>query len=209
MFDFGFTEILVIGVVALVVLGPERLPEVARTAGKLFAQAQRYISDVKTEFNRETHLAEIKKLREEISSSASALKSSVTEIASSVDSQTRELNQTMKEVVGDDQKPDLYSTFNQSEATLTDEDVFAKPAVSAQPSSFVTNNPFGWNMPKQESTWQSQYIPRRYKQMATVDDLVQELEDLRQALAMPRKVMTGNNRRYAPRARVNRARIYR
>ncbi len=206
MFDLGFTEILVIGVVALVVLGPERLPEVARMAGKLFAQAQRYISDVKTEFNRETHLAEIQKLREEISSSASALKTSVTEITSSVDTQTRELNETMREVVDGEKKSDSYTEFNQSDATLKDEDVFAK---SAQPSSFVTNNPFGWNMPKQESTWQSQYIPRRYKQMATVDDLVQEIEDLRQALAMPRKPMSGNNRRYAPRARVNRTRIYR
>lgn len=206
MFDLGFTEILVIGVVALVVLGPERLPEVARMAGKLFAQAQRYISDVKTEFNRETHLAEIQKLREEISSSASALKTSVTEITSSVDTQTRELNETMREVVDGEKKSDPYTEFNQSDATLKDEDVFAK---SAQPSSFATNNPFGWNMPKQESTWQSQYIPRRYKQMATVDDLVQEIEDLRQALAMPRKPMSGNNRRYAPRARVNRTRIYR
>ena len=45
MFDLGFTELLVIGVVALVVLGPERLPEVARTAGKYFAKAQGFISE--------------------------------------------------------------------------------------------------------------------------------------------------------------------
>ena len=65
MFDLGFTELLIIGVVALVVLGPERLPEVARTAGKYIAQAQRYIANLKAEFNRETQLAEFKKLREE------------------------------------------------------------------------------------------------------------------------------------------------
>lgn len=207
MFDLGFTELLVIGVVALVVLGPERLPEVARTAGKLFAQAQRYISDVKTEFNRETQLAEFKKIREELTSSAEALKSSVSDFSKSVDTQARDLNDAMRETV-EEIKPDPYTTFNRSEETLTDDDrsVDLPPA---QPSSFVTNNPFGWNMPRQESSWQSQYIPRRYKQMATVDDLAEEIEELRQALAMHRKPMSGNNRRYAPRARVNRTRIYR
>ena len=70
MFDLGFTELLVIGVVALVVLGPERLPEVARAAGKYFAKAQGYVTQLKAEFNRETHLSEIQKIREEITSSA-------------------------------------------------------------------------------------------------------------------------------------------
>lgn len=207
MFDLGFTEILVIGVVALVVLGPERLPEVARTAGKLFAQAQRYLTDVKAEFNRETHLSEIQKIREEISSSAQALKSSVTDLSKSVDSQARGLNEALNETVKE-VEPDPYTTFNRSEATLTDDDR-AIDVPPVEPSSFVTNNPFGWNMPRQETSWQSQYVPRRYKQMATVDDLAQEIEELRQALAMHRKPMTGNNRRYAPRARVNRTRIYR
>ena len=52
-------------------------------------------------------------------------------------------------------------------------------------------------------------LSTNYKQMATVDDLAQEIEELRQALAMHHKPMSGNNRRYAPRARVNRVRIYR
>lgn len=208
MFDLGFTELLVIGVVALVVLGPERLPEVARAAGKYFAKAQSYVTQLKAEFNRETHLSEIQKIREEITSSAQALKSSVTDLSQSVDTQARDLNAAMRETVGET-KPDPYTTFNRSEATLTDDDRAIDTTPVAQSSSFVTNNPFGWNMPRQESTWQSQYIPRRYKQMATVDDLAQEIEELRQALAMHHKPMSGNNRRYAPRARVNRVRIYR
>ena len=52
MFDLGFTEILVIGVVALVVLGPEKMPEVARAAGRFFAKVQGYITQVKGEFER-------------------------------------------------------------------------------------------------------------------------------------------------------------
>ena len=77
MFDLGFTEIIVIGVVALVVLGPERMPEVARAAGRFFAKAQSYISQVKGEFERESQLAEIKKIRDELSSSAAGLRQSV------------------------------------------------------------------------------------------------------------------------------------
>lgn len=63
MFDIGFSELLVIGVVALIVLGPERLPKVARTAGHLFGRLQRYVSDVKAEVKREMHNEEIMKLQ--------------------------------------------------------------------------------------------------------------------------------------------------
>ena len=83
MFDLGFTELIVIGVVALVVLGPERMPEVARAAGRFFAKAQSYISQVKGEFERESQLAEIKKIRDELSSSAAGLRQSVTDMQKS------------------------------------------------------------------------------------------------------------------------------
>ncbi|MCL6555069.1 MAG: Sec-independent protein translocase protein TatB [Burkholderiales bacterium] len=63
MFDVGFSELLVIGVVALIVLGPERLPKVARTAGHLFGRFQRYVSEVKAEIRREMHNEEIMKLQ--------------------------------------------------------------------------------------------------------------------------------------------------
>ena len=63
MFDIGFSELLVIGVVALIVLGPERLPKVARTAGHLFGRMQRYVSEVKAEVKREMHNEEIMKLQ--------------------------------------------------------------------------------------------------------------------------------------------------
>lgn len=63
MFDIGFSELLVIGVVALIVLGPERLPKVARTAGHLFGRLQRYVADVKAEVKREMHNEEIMQLQ--------------------------------------------------------------------------------------------------------------------------------------------------
>jgi sec-independent protein translocase protein TatB len=63
MFDVGFSELLMIGIVALVVIGPERLPKVARTAGHLFGRMQRYVSTVKADIEREVNMAELKDLQ--------------------------------------------------------------------------------------------------------------------------------------------------
>ncbi|WP_277186030.1 Sec-independent protein translocase protein TatB [Caballeronia sp. BR00000012568055] len=77
MLDLGLTKMALIGVVALVVLGPERLPGVARTAGALFGRAQRYINDVKAEVSREMELDELKKMRTEFETAASNVESSI------------------------------------------------------------------------------------------------------------------------------------
>ena len=70
MFDIGFSELFVIGVVALVVIGPERLPKVARTVGHLFGRLQRYVSQVKSDISREMDAAELSKVKTEFESAA-------------------------------------------------------------------------------------------------------------------------------------------
>lgn len=77
MFDFGFSELVVIGVVMLIVVGPERLPKVARTAGHLLGRMQRYVSDVKSDIQREMQLEELKKLQEQVRHQAQELEASV------------------------------------------------------------------------------------------------------------------------------------
>jgi sec-independent protein translocase protein TatB len=77
MFDIGFSELIVIGVVALIVIGPERLPKVARTLGHLLGRAQRYVNDVKSDINREMQLDELKKLQTQVSESARSIEDSV------------------------------------------------------------------------------------------------------------------------------------
>ena len=77
MFDFGFSELIVIGIVLLVVVGPERLPKVARTAGHLLGRVQRYVTDVKSDIQREMQLEELKKLQEQVKHQAQELESSV------------------------------------------------------------------------------------------------------------------------------------
>ena len=61
MFDIGFSELVVIGVVALIVIGPERLPKVARAAGLLYGRMQRYVSTVKSDISREIQLDELRR----------------------------------------------------------------------------------------------------------------------------------------------------
>jgi sec-independent protein translocase protein TatB len=63
MIDFGFDKLALIGAVALIVIGPERLPRVARTVGHLLGKAQRYVADVKAEVNRTIELEELKKMK--------------------------------------------------------------------------------------------------------------------------------------------------
>lgn len=77
MIDLGLTKLALIGAVALVVIGPERLPAVARMAGTLFGRAQRYISNVKAEVNREMQMDELRKMQDNIVSSANELNKTV------------------------------------------------------------------------------------------------------------------------------------
>ena len=77
MFDISFTEILVVAIVALVVLGPERLPKVARTLGHLLGRAQRYVNDVKNDIQQEMELEELKKFRTSVHDAARSIENSV------------------------------------------------------------------------------------------------------------------------------------
>jgi sec-independent protein translocase protein TatB len=81
MFDFSFGELMLIGAVALVVIGPERLPKVARTAGILMGRMQRYVAGVKADISREMEeleqLKDLKNLRKEVEAAGSEIESSV------------------------------------------------------------------------------------------------------------------------------------
>ncbi len=70
MIDFGFDKIALIGAVALIVIGPERLPRVARTVGHLLGKAQRYVADVKAEVSRSIELEELKKMKTHVEEAA-------------------------------------------------------------------------------------------------------------------------------------------
>jgi sec-independent protein translocase protein TatB len=86
MFDIGFSELLVIAIVALIVIGPERLPKVARTLGHLFGRMQRYVNDVKADISREMELEELRKLQSSVEDAARSIQSSVNKEISETES---------------------------------------------------------------------------------------------------------------------------
>ena len=91
MFDIGFSELLVIGLVALIVIGPERLPRVARTIGILAGRLQRYVADVKADINREVELEELHKMKDSVQTEISKAESDLNAAASSVAAETPKL----------------------------------------------------------------------------------------------------------------------
>ena len=96
MFDFGFSEMVIVAIVGLVVLGPERLPKVARQAGQWLGKLQRYVADVKSDINRQMELDELRKLQAEVTGAArdleTSLKSTVSEAQSELDSIAADLD---------------------------------------------------------------------------------------------------------------------
>jgi len=93
MFDVGFSELLVIAIVALIVIGPERLPKVARTLGHLFGRMQRYVNDVKADISREMELDELRKMQSSMEDAARSFQSSVTKEVSETESEFNKLAQ--------------------------------------------------------------------------------------------------------------------
>ncbi len=87
MFDVSFSELVVIGLVALIVIGPERLPKVARTAGILLGRLQRYVSDVKADINREIQLEELKKMQNSVAEQVRDIGQSVDEHLKTVETE--------------------------------------------------------------------------------------------------------------------------
>ncbi|MGB9150039.1 MAG: Sec-independent protein translocase protein TatB [Burkholderiales bacterium] len=96
MFDVGFSEMMVIAIVALVVIGPERLPKVARTAGILLGRLQRYVATVKSDISREMELAELSKVKSEFQQAASEVKQSVSDQARAIEAEVQSAAQTLQ-----------------------------------------------------------------------------------------------------------------
>ena len=128
MFDVGLSELMVIAVVALVVIGPERLPKVARTAGLLLGRLQRYVSDVKADINREIQLDELKKLQQHVSTQVSSLESSVTH-------EMREIEKSVDKVVdpvADTAVAPAPTSESGSGAAMTGDSGVSRPAIETK-----------------------------------------------------------------------------
>ena len=122
MFDVGFSEIVVIAVVALIVIGPERLPKVARTLGHLFGRMQRYVNDVKADISREMELDELRKLQASVQDAAHAIEQTVHKEITSTESELNSIAQTAAQAV-------------QPAAEIPVAEAVAPPAAATQPGA--------------------------------------------------------------------------
>src|SRR6266699_3586972 len=105
MFDIGFSELLVIGLVALIVIGPEKLPRVARTLGHLAGRLQRYVADVKADINREIELDELRKMRDSMQQAASSFESSVKSGLAAAESEVNKVTADAEQALKEEPKP--------------------------------------------------------------------------------------------------------
>jgi sec-independent protein translocase protein TatB len=96
MFDIGFSEMVVLAVVALVVLGPERLPKVAKQAGAWMGKLRRYVDDVKSDINRQMELTELRNLKSQLSDAAKDIESSISSTVSDVQSSLDDIQHSLE-----------------------------------------------------------------------------------------------------------------
>nr|AQQ74705.1 hypothetical protein [uncultured bacterium] len=155
MLDFSFGELAMIGTVALVVLGPERLPKVARTVGEWLGKAQRYVSQVKSDISREMELAELKKLQEEARNAAQSVQSAMQDLQSGVDSAVADLKSGLTSPIDD----------------------------AAGDDSGTASTDYAWE--NAGDSWNSHRFERRYKAGPSIDELAEEIARLRRQLALP------------------------
>jgi sec-independent protein translocase protein TatB len=142
MIDFGFDKLALIGAVALIVIGPQKLPRVARTVGHLIGKAQRYVADVKAEVNRSIELEELKKMKTEFEDAA------------------HDMGQTVSNTVHQTTWHDTHSHSDDNSAALRDANSGQHDGWTPQPRS---------DKPRRKN-WRARRdaAPHWYKQQANV-----------------------------------------
>jgi sec-independent protein translocase protein TatB len=179
MFDIGFSELMLVGVVALIVLGPERLPKVARTAGQWLGKAQRYVNDVKADIAREGELAELKKLKGEMETAAHEAKTALDNAAQNLEQQVQ---------AAQTEVTDSYNALQND---------YASTAQPAAPADGVSNDPFAPlpepltdvqpELAAQESNAVADPVHEVSAQRQEADSLINEITKLEERLAQLRR----------------------
>lgn len=131
MFDIGFTELMVVAVVALVVIGPERLPTVARTVGALLGRLNRYVSDVKGEVEREMRMEDMKKLRAEVEMQAASIEQQVVSDLEKTNAEVKAATAPVQEVT-----ESLADVVQQTGNALSESNTQVGTAVAESEASF-------------------------------------------------------------------------
>jgi sec-independent protein translocase protein TatB len=152
MFDIGFSELLLIGVVALVVIGPERLPKVARTAGQWLGRLNRYVSQVKQDIDRDIKLEELRKMQQDMKDTAQRYeilaKDGARQVEETVEQEAGEISKVMQAMSATDggltmkewdrvQEEEAAAALPEEPAALVDKPAAVEPAPAAAPDAKV------------------------------------------------------------------------
>jgi sec-independent protein translocase protein TatB len=109
LFDIAFSELVVIAIVALIVIGPEKLPKVARALGVLAGRMQRYVATVKADINREMQFEDLQKLQQEIKQGVSQVQSEISRAQADINSEAEEVEHSIGGALAPPKKPDTPS----------------------------------------------------------------------------------------------------
>ncbi len=154
MFNFGISELMIIAVVGLIVIGPERLPRVARTLGHLVGRMQRYVSEIKADINREVELDELRKLQSSMKEAADEIEHSVSKQVNYVEDEVRQAESETRKSVEEAVEPAAGINLMNS---LNPPDYPDKQAedVSKAEAPEEARTP-GQSEPEQSELWQSE-----------------------------------------------------
>ncbi len=147
MFDVGFSELLVIGLVALIVIGPERLPKVARTAGQWLGKLNRYVSQVKQDIDRDIKLEELRKMQQEMKETAQKYEILAGNVAREaetvVEQETTQISRVMQAMSATDGglAQQEYDRIKAEEAAKAAAELPAPPAASETPQVAADASP--------------------------------------------------------------------
>lgn len=130
MFDLGFTEMVLIGIVALIVIGPERLPGVARTAGKYFGRLKRFMTTVKADVEQELRADELREILAQQQQQLNSLKDTINDAGREIEKEADALNQAGNEIA---QELESSAAQEDAPASAADQAPSGEPEVAAEP----------------------------------------------------------------------------
>jgi len=129
MFDFSLPELMAILVVALIVIGPERLPKVARTLGHLWGRAQRYVNNVKADIARDISIDEFRQMQQKVQAEAGEVAESLRQVTNSVDQQAQDISKEVAAPTPSSQATESVQTAQESQQPV------AHPAEKSSPAN--------------------------------------------------------------------------
>ena len=144
MFDMGFTELMLIGIVALVVIGPERLPGVARTAGKYFGRLKRFMTTIKADVEQELRADELRAILADQQKELDTLKDSITGAGKEFEKDISAVSEAAESLTQDpDDTPDPDDTLAQNATAAATETIDDSVAESSSTPEPVEEKPAG------------------------------------------------------------------